>query len=373
MKKVLAAITSLVMFGSMTACGTKSEEGSGGKKVVGICMPAIELQRWNSDGEYLKNLFEKAGYEVKLVFSNNDATRQNNDILGILHDGVDLLLIAAVDGNALAKPLDEASEKGIPVVSYDRLIMNTKAVTYYISFDNLEVGKLQGNYLIDSLDIANSSGPFNIEFVSGDSADNNASVFFEGAYDVLKPYLTSGKVQVLSGNDTFEATATKSWTTENAEKNMKRTIGKYYSEKKLDAVLCANDSTALGVANAIASNYTGNNYPVITGQDGDIDNLRNIIDGKQAMTVFKNVRDEASVAFEVSKKILNGQTPTGRLVDSFAAEVRYDSESYNNGVKYVQSYLLVPTVITKENLQVMVNTGLYQWDSSNQYIEAVTP
>lgn len=373
MKKIMAAVTAVMLFGSMTACGTKEKsEVQNSRKVVGICMPSEELERWNSDGEYLKNLFEKAGYEVKLTFSKNDATRQNNDVLGILHDGVDLLLIAAVDGNSLAKPLDEAMAKNIPVVSYDRLIMNTKAVTYYISFDNFEVGKLQGEYLRDTLGLDTSSESANVEFVSGDSADNNATVFFNGAYDVLEPYIQSGKVHVLSGKITFENTATKGWDTANAEKEMRRTIGKYYSGKKLDAVLCANDSTALGVANAVGSSYTGNNYPVITGQDGDIENLKNIIDEKQAMTVFKNIRDEATVAYEVSKRLLNDQTPTGRLVDSFAADVRYDSESYNNGVKYVQSYLLVPTVITKDNLQVMVNTGLYKWDDNNQYIEAVS-
>lgn len=373
MKKFIAAVTSVVMLCGMTSCSSKDEKDeNNGKKVVGICMPSVDLERWNSDGEYLKNIFEKAGYEVKLTFSQNNATRQNNDILGILNDKVDLLLIAAVDGNSLAKPLDEAMEKGIPVVAYDRLIMNTKAITYYISFDNLEVGQFQGQFIRDSLDLDNSSDSFNIEIVSGDSDDNNARMFYDGAYGVLEPYLKSGKLHILSGNTTFEDTATKRWATDDAEASMKKILGKNYKDKQLDAVLCANDSTALGVTKALESSYKGGNQPVITGQDGDIENLKNIIDGKQAMTVFKNIRDEASVAFEVSKRILNGETPTGRLVDSLAVDVRYDSESYQNGAKYVQSYLLVPTVLTKDNLQVMVNTGMYQWDSNNKYIEAVT-
>ena len=372
MKKMIAAVISLVLLCGMTSCRTKDANNKSGKKVVGVCMPASELPRWNSDGEYLKNVFEKAGYEVKLTFSNNNATRQNNDVLGLLNDGVDLLLIAAVDGNSLAKPLDEAMGKGIPVVAYDRLIMNTQAITYYISFDNREVGQLQGAYIRDALDLDNTPGPYNIEMVSGDAADNNALIFFEGAQDILEPYFESGKLRVLSGNTSFEDTATKGWSTNTAEKEMKKTFGKYYTNEKLDAVLCANDSTALGVTKALAGNYKGNNQPVITGQDGDIDNLKNIIDGKQSMTVFKNVRDEASVAFEVSKRILNGETPTGRLIDSLAVDVRYDTESYQNGSKYVQSYLLVPTVLTKDNLQVMVNTGMYKWDDSGKYIEPVT-
>jgi len=370
MKKIIAAVTSLVMLCGMTSCSSKDEKDEkNGKKVVGLCMPSVDLERWNTDGEYLKNLFEKAGYEVKLVFSQNDATRQNNDILSILNDGVDLLLIAAVDGNALAKPLDDAMSKGIPVVAYDRLIMNTKAITYYVSFDNFEVGRLQGGYIRDALDLDNSPDSYSIEFVSGDSGDNNASIFFDGAKDVLDQYIKSGKLKVLSGKTTFEETAIKRWETENAENEMKKTLSKYYTDKQLDAVLCANDSTALGVIQAIESGYKGGNQPVITGQDGDIENLKKIIDGEQSMTVFKNVRDEASVAFEVSKRLLNGETPTGRLIDSLAVDVRYDTESYQNGAKYVQSYLLVPAVITKDNLQVMVNTGLYQWDANNKYIE----
>lgn len=377
MKKLLVSITALAMSSSLAACGSTSSSSSSSEssadnssKTIGIAMPAQELKRWNNDGEFLKKQFEDAGFNVVLTYSNNDATKQNNDVLGLISDDVDLLLVAAVDGTEISKTIDTAKEKNIPVVAYDRLIMNTDAVTYYISFDNYTVGKLQGEFVKQQLDLDNSSGPYNIEFVAGDAGDNNARYFYDGAHDTLVNYINSGKLIVQSGEDSFEQAATKGWTTDNAKKDMENTLTNYYpAGTKLDVALCSNDSTALGVTQAIDARYTGNNTPIITGQDGDIDNLKNILDGKQSMTVYKNVNDEAAVAFEVCKTILQGDVPTAGLVDSLPMEVTYDTGSYNNGAKYIQSYLLLPYVITKDNLQLLVETGLYKWDSNNKYLE----
>ena len=152
---------------------------------------------------------------------------------------------------------------------------------------------------------------------------------------------------------------------------MQNTLASYYSkDEQLDGALCSNDSTALGVAQAIASDYKGKNVPIVTGQDGDIANLKNIVDGKQSMTVYKNVSDEAGVTVEVSEAILSGKTPDASLVSSLSAEATYDTESYDNGVKKVPSFLLVPYVITKDNLQLLVDTELYKWDSENKYLES---
>ncbi|EWM53809.1 substrate-binding domain-containing protein [Ruminococcus flavefaciens] len=372
MKKIIAASMAFLMAGSLVSCGKdKSTDEANEKKTIGIAMPAKELDRWNSDGEFLKKQFEDAGYNVNLKFSQNDSTRQNNDILAMLSDGVDLLLVAAVDGSTMSKPLAEAKSKNIPVVAYDRLIMNTDAVTYYISFDNYTVGKLQGEFVRDELGLNNNDGPFNIEFVAGDSGDNNARYFFNGAYDTLASYIDAGKLVIPSGKTSFERVATSGWTSDNAAKNMKTTLAGYYKDKELDVVLCSNDSTALGVTRCLADNYVGRRQPIITGQDGDIENLKNIVDGKQSMTVYKNVNDEAKVTYEVCKKLLDGEIPAAQLANELTIDCVFDSESYNNGVKYVASYLLVPNVITKDNLQVLVNTGLYQWDSANKYLELV--
>ena len=152
---------------------------------------------------------------------------------------------------------------------------------------------------------------------------------------------------------------------------MQNTLASYYSDGTvLDVALCSNDSTALGVVQAISTDYAGSNAPIVTGQDGDIANLKNIVDGGQSMTVYKNVSDEASVTLEVSKALLSGKTPDESLVSSFEADATFDTESYNNGVKVVPSYLLVPYVITKDSLQKLVDTGLYKWDSDNKYLES---
>lgn len=402
MKKFLAVLSTLVMVGTLASCGgtsSSSDNGTGantnsntesktdakpaddsssktddssssGGKTVGIAMPTKSLERWNRDGEYLKAQFEEAGYKVELKYSDNDTNQQNNDIQGMIADKVDLLLIAAIDGNTLSQTLADAKDAGISVIAYDRLIMNTDAVSYYVSFDNYTVGKLQGEYVIDALDLKNSDGPFNIEFTAGDPADNNAGYFFNGAYDTLKEYIDAGKLKIPSGKTKFEQVATDSWSTDKALENMQNTLASYYTSAQLDVALCSNDSTALGVAQAISSDYSGKNTPIVTGQDGDIANLKNIVDGKQSMTVYKNVNDEAAATLEVSKAILSGQTPDAGLVSSLSAEATYDTESYNNGVKVVPSYLLVPYVITKDKLDVLVDTGLYKWDSDNKYLES---
>ena len=405
MKKLLALVSVIAMISTVTACDSSSdsssksssesssktesseensensesseessessETSSDGEKSVGIAMPTKSLERWNRDGEYLKSQFEAADYTVELKYSDNDVEQQNNDIQGMIADGVDLLLIAAIDGSTLSQTLADAKDAGIPVIAYDRLIMNTDAVSYYVSFDNYTVGKLQGEYVINALDLANADGPFNIEFTAGDPADNNAGYFFNGAYDAVKEYIDNGKLVIPSGKKTFEQVATPQWSTDTALANMQNTLASYYSDgTQLDVALCSNDSTALGVAQAISTDYAGKNVPVVTGQDGDIANLQNIVDGKQSMTVYKNVSDEAGVTLEVSKAILSGETPDESLIGSLSAEATYDTESYDNGVKVVPSYLLVPYVITKDNLQVLVDTGLYKWDSDNKYLES---
>ena len=398
MKKFLAVLSTLVMVGSLASCGDNSsssnnnssndtktttaakdeateannnggEDTSSGKKTVGIAMPTKSLERWNRDGEYLKAQFEAAGYDVDLKYSDNKTEQQNNDIQSMIADKVDLLLIAAIDGDTLSQTLADAKSANIPVIAYDRLIMNTDAVSYYVSFDNYTVGKLQGEFVRDALKLDSEAGPFNIEFTAGDPADNNAGYFFNGAYDALEQYIKDGKLKVPSGKTTFEQVATPTWSTDTALANMQNTLASYYSDgTQLDVALCSNDSTALGVAQAISSDYSGKNTPIVTGQDGDIANLQNIVDGKQSMTVYKNVSDEAGVTLDVAKAILSGQTPDGSL--SLSAEASYDTSSYNNGVKVVPSYLLVPYVITKDSLDKLVDTGLYKWDSNNKYLES---
>jgi putative multiple sugar transport system substrate-binding protein len=250
--------------------------------------------------------------------------------------------------------------------------MNTDAVSYYVSFDNYTVGVLQGEFVKQQLDLDNAAGPFNIEFTAGDPADNNAGYFFNGAFDTLKPYIDEGKLVVPSGKTTFEQVATPSWSTDTALENMQNTLASYYSDGTvLDVALCSNDSTALGVAQAITTDYAGGNTPIVTGQDGDIANLRNIVDGIQTMTVYKNVANEAVVTLAVAKAILEGEVNGEELVKTFDVPCAFDTESYfTSEGNYANSFLLVPSVITADNLQELVDIGLYQWDADQKYLLA---
>ncbi len=356
---------------SASSSSASSDTAAGGHK-IGISMPTQSLERWNRDGEYLDQQFKDAGYDTTLTYSDNDSGKQVNDIQNMLADDVDLLIVAAIDGEALNTAMDEAAEANVPVISYDRLILND-AVSYYVSFDNYTVGKLQGEYIVDTLDLDNAGDKtYNLEITAGDPADNNAGYFYQGAMDVLNPYIESGVLVVPSGQTDFDTVATDQWNTDTAMDRAQNVLSSFYADgKQLDVWLCSNDSTALGVAKAITSDYKGTNSVIITGQDGDEANLKNIVDGIQSMTVYKNVSNEAVVTLELAKAMLNGDTIDESLLEKLDVECSYDTESYetSEGTK-CPSFLLVPNVITKDNLDDLVDTGLYTKDGD--YLKAVS-
>ena len=346
---------------------SSAKPAAGGGQTIGISMPTKSLERWNRDGSYLQDQFEKAGYKVELTYSDNKSAQQNNDIEGLIADKVDLLVVAAIDGEALSQVLNEAKDAGIPVIAYDRLIMNTDAISYYVSFDNYTVGKLQGEFVAKQLDLDNAGDKtYNIEFTAGDPADNNATFFFNGAMDVLKPYIDKGTLKVPSGQTDFDQVATAQWDTSTAMKRFQNILGSYYSDgTQLDAAVCSNDSTALGVTQAIESDYAGSNDVIITGQDGDEANLANIVDGKQTMTVYKAVANEAVVTLDLAVAMLNGEKPDDSLIykSGWDFDCSYDTSSYDNGTGVIPSYLLVPTVVTKDNMdKELVDPGYYTKD-----------
>ena len=324
---------------------------SSGKK-VGVSMPTKDLQRWNQDGANMESELKAAGYEVDLQYASNDVQTQLSQIENMISGGCDVLVIAAIEGSSLGEALDMAKEKGIPVIAYDRLLMDSDAVSYYATFDNYMVGTVQGTYVKDTLDLDNAEGPFNIEFTAGDPGDNNAGYFFNGAYDVLKPYIEEGKLNVVSGQKTFEEVATASWATETAQSRAENILSSYYADgTNVDVWLCSNDSTALGVETALANNYNGT-YPIITGQDCDIENTKNMIAGKQSMSVFKDTRTLASQVVKMVGQILNGET----------VDVN-DTETYNNNKITVPSYLCEPVFADANNYkEILIDSGYYTED-----------
>ncbi len=319
---------------------------------VGVSMPTKDLQRWNQDGANMEKELTEAGYEVDLQYANNDVPTQLSQVENMISGGCSVLVIAAIEGSSLGEALDMAKEANIPVIAYDRLIMDSDAVSYYATFDNYKVGTVQGTYVKDQLDLDNAAGPFNIEFTAGDPGDNNAGFFFNGAYDVLKPYIDEGKLVVKSGQTKFEDVATPTWGTDVAQSRAENILSSYYADgTDLDVWLCSNDSTALGVENALAANYNGK-YPIITGQDCDIENTKNMIAGKQSMSVFKDTRTLAS---QVVKMV--GQILTGATVDV------NDTETYNNNVITVPSFLCEPVFADANNYkEILIDSGYYTED-----------
>ena len=350
-KKLVLAMAAAMAITSCAVPAFASDDAAGGGK-IGISMPTQSLERWNRDGSYLEEQFKAAGYDVELTYSDNETDRQVNDIQNLISDGVDLLVVAAIDGEALNTVMDEAKDAGIPVISYDRLI-KSDAVSYYISFDNYTVGTLQGQYVIDTLDLDNAGDKtYNIEFTAGDPADNNAGYFFNGAYDTLKPYLDAGTLNVVSGQTDFDSVATAQWDTQTALERMQNILASYYADgTQLDVALCSNDSTALGVENALAASYTGE-YPIITGQDCDTPNVKNLVAGKQAMSVFKDTRALATAVVGMVDSIMKGEEP----------EVN-DTESYDNGTGVIPTYLCDPVVVTVDNYkEMLIDSGYYTED-----------
>ena len=327
--------------GSTAATGTK----------VGVAMPTKDLQRWNQDGANMQSELEAAGYEVDLQYASNDVQTQVSQIENMINSGCNVLVVAAIEGSSLGEAMDMAAENNIPVIAYDRLIMNSDAVSYYATFDNYKVGQVQGQYIIDQLDLENTSETFTMEITAGDPGDNNAGFFYDGAMDLLKPYIEAGTLVVKSGQVDFAEVATPAWATETAQSRMETILSSNYANEDLDVCLCSNDSTALGVENALAANYKGE-YPIITGQDCDIENTKNMIAGKQSMSVFKDTRTLAS---QVVKMV--GQILSGSEVDV------NDTETYDNGTGVIPSYLCEPVFADKDNYkELLIDSGYYTED-----------
>ena len=271
--------------------------------------PPPLLQRWNQDGDNMKKELEAAGYEVDLQFAANDPSMQVSQIENMIANGAKALVIASIDGDALGTVLDQAKEAGCAIIAYDRPI-GSDAVSYYATFDNFSVGAAQGKFIVDQLDLANAGDKtYNIELIGGSPDDGNAYVFFDGAMSELQKYIDAGTLNVVSGQKDFESIATEGWSSEKAQERFENLLSTYYADKQLDAVMCSNDSTAQGVAVALENAYDNEVYPILTGQDCDIVSVKNMLDDKQAMSIFKDTRTLAAKTVEMVDAIMKGTEP----------------------------------------------------------------
>ena len=347
--KKIAALMMAVMSLIMIGCGDE-QAAKQNSDFVAVSLPVKFPERWIIDGNELeRNLIEK-GYNVNLEYASENKSRQINFLNKAIDDGAKCLIIAPVEASSLGEVCERAKSKGIPVISYDRFIMDTEAVDYYITFDNTKVGELMGRFIEDKLNLVHSPDTVFMEIFAGAPEDNNASMVYNGYMSILSPYIKNGRIRIISDEDKFSEVATPKWAPELAEKRMDRLLKEYYQRgQRLDAVVCPNDLLANAVISSLANSGYKQHYPIITGQDADKVAIINILNDKQGATVFKDTRILAKKAVEMVDAVLKGEKP----------EIN-DEKTYNNNKKIVPSFLIEPVLVTKNNVQeVIVDSGYY--------------
>lgn len=317
----------------LTACGTStggtsSSSGPSGK--IGLLLPESKTARYESkDRPLFTNKLKALCPNCTLLYNNanQDAAVQQSQAEAMLTNGVKVLVLDPVDGKAAAAIADKAKQQGVPVVSYDRLILNTANVNYYISFDNAKVGQLQGTSLLTAL--GSKTNP-SIVMINGDPADNNAKLFKQGAHSVL-----DGKVQIKKEYDT------PSWSPDKAHDEMAQALTALGN--KVDGVYAANDGTGGGAIAAMVSAGV-NPLPPVTGQDAELAAIQRILAGQQYMTVYKAIVPEAEQAAQLAFDLLTNASASsltsGKIV--------------NNGSVDVPSVLLAPVAVTKDKVKTTV-------------------
>ncbi len=349
--------------GSSSDSGS-GDAGSGDGGLIGVAMPTKSSERWIQDGNAVKAALEAEGYKVDLQYAEDDIPTQVSQIENMVTKGAEALIVASIDGTTLSEVLQNAADSDIPVIAYDRLIKDTENVDYYATFDNELVGNQQAWTVLNGLGITEldgtekadaPTGPFNIELFAGSLDDNNAFFFFNGAMDILQPYIDNGTLVVKSDQTAIEQAATLRWDGETAQSRMEDILTANYSDgSKVNAVLSPYDGISRGIISALtdAGYTTGDEWPIISGQDAEVDSVKAILSGEQYATIFKDTRELAKVAAAMAIAALNGDEP----------EIN-DTETYDNGVKVVPSYLLAPVPVVKDNVEKeLVDTGYWTAD-----------
>ncbi|MFD3531403.1 multiple monosaccharide ABC transporter substrate-binding protein [Streptomyces sp. NPDC058664] len=345
---------------TLSACGQNAEGGgkggSGGTEgaTIGIAMPTKSSERWIADGENVVKSLEAKGYRTQLVFGEDDPDQQVAQIENLITQGVKALVVAAIDNKSLNNVLQQAADADIPVIAYDRLILGSKNVDYYASFDNAKVGELQATYIVEKLGLKDGSkkGPFRIELFAGSNDDNNTKYFFNGAMSVLNPYIEKKQLVVGSGQTALNQVTTLRWDGGTAQRRMDDILTAAYKTEAVDAVLSPYDGISIGILSALKSDDYGSKnkpLPVVTGQDAELASVKSIIAGEQTQTVYKDTRELAKVAANMVDAVLHDKKP----------EVN-DEKAYDNGSKVVPAYLLQPVSVDRGNYeQVLVDSGYY--------------
>ena len=325
---------------------------SGAGKVIALCMPTQSSERWINDAANMQKQLEDLGYTVDVQFAEDDVQQQVSQIENEVAKGVDCLVIAAVDSGALTTVEASAKDAGIPIIAYDRLLMDTDAVSYYATFDNKGVGTVIGETIVEKakLEETKAAGESQtIEFFMGSPDDNNALMLYNGLIEVLQPYLDDGTLVCKSGRTSFDDTCILRWSQETAQQNAENYLASFYADEDLDIAASAFDGFSYGIKAALENaGYTDANWPVISGQDAELMACKNILAGKQTFSIYKDTRLLASKAVTMISAVVNGTEP----------EIN-DTEQYNNGKLVVPSYLCTPVAADADNMQSLIIDGGY--------------
>lgn len=365
--RAVAGLATLALVTSVAGCagsGAGGDSSSSGERItVGVAMPTQTSERWIADGEAIQAGLEELGYEVDLQYGDDDIPAQTEQVDQMITNGVDLLIIGAIDGTALSSQIEAAEQAGIPVIAYDRLLMNSDGVDFYVTFDNYDVGAAQAVALLYGLGITDRegnrlsdepSGPYNIELFAGSPDDNNVQFNWSGAMDVLQPYLDDGTLVVHSGQTELAQCYTERWSQEAAQERMENILSQYYSDGTvLDGVLSQYDGMSRGIITALQGTgglgpTVSEGLPIVTGQDAEIATVKLISDDEQHSTIFKDTRKLADQAVIAAESFINGEEPEAN-----------NTTDYDNGNKIVPSYLLTVDTVYADNIESLLIDSEY--------------
>lgn len=345
------ALTAAVSALSLTA-GLTAAFADG---LVGISMPTKSSARWIADGDNMVKELEAAGYTADLQYAEDDIPNQLAQIENMVTKGVDVLVIASIDGTTLSNALENAAAAGVKVIAYDRLIKDSGDVDYYATFDNFKVGVQQASSLVAGLEQRFGEAPYNVELFGGSPDDNNAYFFYDGAMSVLQPLIDAGTVVVQSGQVGMDKVGTLRWDGAVAQARMDNILSANYTDKDIQGVLSPYDGLSIGILSSLKGIGYGSGdqkMPIVSGQDAEIQSMKSILAGEQYSTVFKDTRELAKVTVGMVDAVLGGTEP----------EIN-DTTTYDNGVKVVPSYLLEPVSVDASNWEeIVIGSGYYTMD-----------
>ncbi|AZN71069.1 sugar ABC transporter substrate-binding protein [Georhizobium profundi] len=350
MRYISAAIAAALLATTALAVPAFAQD----KGFVGIAMPTQSSARWISDGNSMVEQFEAAGYETDLQYAEDDIPNQLAQVENMITKGVNVLVIAAIDGTTLSNALANAAAADIKVIAYDRLIRDSENVDYYATFDNFQVGVQQAETLVAGLEERfGDVETWNVELFGGSPDDNNAYFFYDGAMSVLQPLIDSGDIVVKSGQTGMQTVGTLRWDGSVAQARMDNLLSANYTDDQVHGVLSPYDGLSIGILSSLKGVGYGSGdmeMPIVTGQDAEVQSVKSILAGEQYSTIFKDTRELARVTVGMVDAVLSDGEP----------EIN-DTETYDNGVKIVPSYLLEPVPVTEANWrEVLVDSGYYE-------------